>query len=230
LEYQNTEHYPIVRLESLENYAQEINTAFEKSNAHYLIFLEKNIEALDEDSISELLSWFQIPAVGMVTGKILNTEGKILHAGLVHRLNGLPLSLYVNFPENSNSYMGVTHIVRNVSSPHPACCAIRRDLWEKLGGLNTHYTSPYGLFDFALRALHISQRIVFTPFARFSTNQWHSDYEPTAWRKSDKWRFIARWAKWLKNGDSYYNPNLTLDFCDMGLNVRLSKPRREKRL
>jgi len=227
LELPPSETYKVIQLQHFDNYVHQVNIAFEKSTVDYLVFLAKDVEPIDKNAIAELVSWFQIDDVGLVTGKILDKTHKILHAGLVHRRNGLPIFLYEGFDEEAPSYMGVTHIVRNVSSPHPACCTIRRSLWQALEGLNKKYHSPYSLFDFALRALATNSRTVFTPFARFSTDKLQS---PDTWRKLDKGRFVGQWQNWLKRGDPYYNPNLTLDFCDMGLDMSLPKPRSIRKL
>jgi GT2 family glycosyltransferase len=99
--------------------------------------------------------------------KVLDKQGRLLHAGLLQRPNGVPLAVYAGFFKNTPSYMAVTAIVRNVSTPHPACCVLERCLWQRLAGLNTDYIGPHALFDFARRAQMSGTRIVYTPFARF---------------------------------------------------------------
>ncbi|MCK5720021.1 MAG: glycosyltransferase [Thiomargarita sp.] len=213
------ESYKILTLHSFTNYAIQVNREFERElDCDYLIILGSNIQAIETDTLAELVSWLQIEEVAISTGKILNFQDKLVHAGLVQRPNGQPLSIYKNFPENTSSYMAFTSIVRNVSTPHPACCVIKRKLWEQLEGLNTDYSSAYALFDFALRSLAINYRIVYTPFARFKTN---SEQILQIGPKSDCQRFIEQWAIWLKQGDPYYNPYLSLELVDMGLNLKI---------
>ncbi len=208
--------YRVLYLNTLHDYAVQINQAFEcDTDNDYLVILGPSVQAVDNEALTELVSWLQIDAVGLVTGKVLDTQGQLLHAGLVQRPNGIPLAVYAGFPENTPGYMAVTAIVRNVSTPHPACCVLERRLWQRLGGLNTDYLGPNALLDFALRALTSGTRIVYTPFARFVANNWQT---PEVWPETDHQRFAEQWATWLNQGDPYYNPHLTLESVDMGLN------------
>ncbi|MDM8561328.1 glycosyltransferase [Candidatus Parabeggiatoa sp. HSG14] len=212
----STNSYQVLCLSTSHNYAVQINQTFEgNTNIDYLVILGANVQATNE-ALTELISWLRITAVGMVTGKVLDKQGHLLHAGLVQRPNGIPLSVYAGFPENTPGYMAVTTIVRNVSSPHPACCVIKRNLWQRLGGLNIDYCGYHALLDFSLRSLNSGTRIVYTPFARFVANDWQPSDE---WPETDRQRFVEQWATWLNQGDPYYNPYLTLEMVDMGLNL-----------
>ncbi len=206
--------YYVLQLEDLENYAQRVNQTFaQHPEIKALIIL--NVTPLAADAIAELTGWLQIPEVGFVTGKVLNAENCLLHAGLVLRKSGAPLPLYTPFPESIAGYMAVTAIVRNVSVPHPACCAIKREVWQNLGGLDENDASVYALFDFVLRAQNF--RTVYTPFARFLAGEsWQT---PAQWSATDLATFGETWREYLQRGDPFYNPHLTLELVDMGLNL-----------
>ena len=201
--------YQILQLDSLQDYATQVNNFFTNNNSS-LVILGPDVEAINTEAIIELISWLQIDKVGIVTGKIIDKQGNILHAGLVQRPSGIPLATYAGFPEDTSGYMATTKIVRNVSSPHPACCVLKRSLWQDLGGLNTDYIGPHALLDFALRGLKIGKRIVYNPFARFTATDLILDWP-------DEQLFVEQWHVWLERGDPYYNPYLTLELNDMGL-------------
>ncbi|SEH06707.1 glycosyltransferase [Candidatus Venteria ishoeyi] len=179
-----------------------------------IVILGEDIVAMDEDSLLEMQRWLQVDGVGLVTGKLLDNT-QIVHAGLVQRPGGEPLALYAGHPETTPGYMAVTATVRNVSSVHPACCAIRLELWQQLGGLNPDYQSGYALLDFSLRALQAGHRIVYTPFARFQTQS--QDFSQDFGPPQERQRFAKTWENWLAKGDPYYNQWLTLEMNDMGL-------------
>jgi O-antigen biosynthesis protein len=213
--------YQVLQLTALEDYALQINRAFESDRIkEYLVILGPSVKSLDDEAVTELLSWLQVPDVGMVTGKVLDIEGNFLHAGLIQRPEGVPLAVYCGYPENTPGYMAVTAIVRNVSTPHPACCVVERALWQRLGGLNSEYTGPYALLDFALRALKSGIRTVYTPFARFMASDWQS---VEIWEDKDRVRFVQQWENRLKQGDPYYNPYLTLELLDMGIDLKIKR-------
>jgi glycosyltransferase involved in cell wall biosynthesis len=183
-----------------------------------VIILGPGVRPADQESIEELASWFHIPEVGLVTGKVVDPEDHILHAGLVQRQNGVPLAIYQGFPESTPGYMAATATVRNVSAPHPACFAIRMSLLKDLSGLDRAYLGPHSVLDLALRCLEKGFRSVYTPFARFICPQgwWYAEQ----WPAEDADRFSRKWDTWLKKGDPYYNQWLTLEHPDMGLDLR----------
>jgi GT2 family glycosyltransferase len=216
-----TEQYHVLQLETFTDYAQQINQAFMTyTQIKALVILGPSVKPLDEEAIPELVSWLQIPEVGTVTGKVLDQKQQLYHAGLVQRTTGIPLAIYAGHPENTPGYIAVTAVVRNVSTPHPACCVIKREVWQKLGGLNIAYHGVYALLDFALRALTQQIRVVYTAFARFEAEQWTL---PESWSDADRQRFVAQWQTWLAQGDPYYHPSLTLELADMGLNMNWAK-------
>ncbi len=191
------------------------------TDSDYIIVLGAELDPENEAAFQELLGWFQIPEVGFVTGRVLDEQNRFLHAGIVHRQNGIPLSIYEGFGEENQGYMGATSILRNVSAPHPFCFAVRRRLWNDLGGLNEEYTGPHSVFDLALRALDAGSRIVYNPFARFKcSGRWVRLEELP---KDDALLFSQNWSDWLDKGDPYYNRNLTQNVIDMGLDLNLPK-------
>jgi len=214
--------YHLENLPTFCNYAQQINHVLTTNpQIEYLVILGPGVQPLTEEAIPELVSWLQIAEVGMVTGKVLDSQDRLLHAGLVQRPQGLPLPVYENFPEETAGYLAVTASIRNVSAPHPACCVLRRSVWQRLEGFDTRYAGSHALLDFALRALTLGFRTVYTPFARFGAQDWpYSEM----WLETDVHLFTERWATWLNQGDPYYNSHLTLELADMGLNLHWLAP------
>lgn len=212
------DRYQILNLTSLIHYAYQVNQAFvTHAQIESLIIFGPTVQTLDSTTLDELTAWLQIPTVGIVTGKVTDSKQQFLHAGLVHRANGIPLAVYTGFPEPTPGYMAFTAIVRNLSAPHPACCVIKRSLWQRLNGLNSDYQGPHALFDFALRALELGLRTVYTPFVQITATEWPII---ETWPESDRLRFTEHWSPWLTQGDPYYNPYLTLELNDMGLNTQ----------
>jgi glycosyltransferase involved in cell wall biosynthesis len=210
--------YQVVKIRASLNYAEQVNQAFaQHETANNLIFLTETVEPLAEDSFTELLGSLQIPEVALVTGKIVDRAQNLVHAGLVLRESGVPLCSYQGTSASIPGYMAATAILRNVSVPHPAAFALKRNVWEKLGGLNANYQSVYSLWDFALRALHDNARCVYTPFAEFIADVSENF---TALPECERAEFATTWHTWLQQGDPYYNPHLTQHLLDMGLEVQ----------
>lgn len=206
----NSNNYQIIIITNPENYVETLlNAPLEKE---FIVILSSELK-YEEKDINELVSWLQIQNVSITTGKIISND-KIVHAGLVQCSNGIPLSLYEGHSISTAGYMAVTMSVRNVSTPHPFCCAMRSEILKEHQEKLKLYKSSYGIFEIALNLLQQNQRIVYTPSAIFEAEQFINH-----WQLSDKELFSNRWKKWLENGDPFYNKNLTLKFSDMGLDA-----------
>jgi hypothetical protein len=203
-----------LRLSSLENYAAQVNQALASADAPYLLILGPTVMALDEDGEAELAAWLQDANVVMAGGQVLDAEQRILHAGLVLRPDGVPLSIYRQHPHDTPGYMAATANLRNVSAPHPACCAVDVAWLQAQGGLSETYNSPYALLAKALYARTAGLRIVYNPFARFQAEQWQW---PEQWPQQAV--FFTQWQPTLLRGDPYYSRHLSLNVADMGINL-----------
>jgi len=185
------------------------------STSEYIVVLGPGVEAVNEDCIDELISWLQVPGVKISTGKVRDDNDRLRHAGLVLRPDGSVLEVYAGHSTREPGYMAAAASVRNVSTPHPACCAVRRDILRRYADDISHFSGPYALLDLALRVLRDGGRIVYTPLAEFTAG---SDWLPAdSWDLHERDAFATRWKGRLSLGDPYYNRWLTLKENDMGL-------------
>ncbi|MBF0228855.1 MAG: glycosyltransferase [Desulfamplus sp.] len=201
-------------------------------NYCYFVFISTKL-SFDISAIKEMVSWFQVDDVGLVTGKIINNRSEIIHAGMVQKKDGYPLFLFEGGAESIPGYMGVTRILRNVSSPHPYCFAIRKSLWNEMNGFDQAFKGPHAILDLALRASASTQkadgnkncigRTVYTPFAKFTLKANAFVENKQLWLESDAAYFAKKWRDYLSKGDPYYNEQLTLKLNDMGLNADVSE-------
>jgi GT2 family glycosyltransferase len=180
----------------------------------YLVITGPGVRIAADDAIAELASWLAVDGVGCATGKLLDENDHLLHAGLVLRPDGQPFAPYAGYPESEPGYMASTAIVRNVSVPHPWCFAIRRELWQQYVAQTAGLTGGFRLLDLTLRAAQQGWRTVYTPFARFRCSKESVD---SPWSAEQRGIFAARWSEQLGGGDRYYHPALTLERTDMSL-------------
>ena len=201
------------------SYAATLKKAVDaQENAPFIVVLSEEFGEIDPDMVEEMLSWFQIPEVGMVTGKIVTTDARIVHAGMVQKSDGVPLAIFEGKSEDLPGYMAATLVVRNVMAPHPYCFAIRRSLVEELDRIDFSYQGGHCVLDLALRGAQKGFRTVYTPFARFEIADEALPKKP--WCASDLSAFLNQWEH---EGDPYYNHHLTLKLNDMGLSVTMDE-------
>lgn len=186
-----------------------------------LVFLMHGLAEPTQASLTELVAWLQLPQVGFSTARVIDAADRLKHAGLVLRADTEPLLLYADQPRSMAGYMAVTASVRNVSAPHPAAFAMRRTVWQAMHTAPDTAARPlygYALIDLALRASQHGWRTVYTPAATLLADTWPA--ANALWPSTDIAPFNAAWDQWLQRGDPYYNPYLTLNLADMGLDLQ----------
>ncbi|MDW7773267.1 MAG: glycosyltransferase [Desulfobulbaceae bacterium] len=158
-----------------------------------------------EDSAGILASWLALENIGMVSGRLLDENRKILYGGMIYGDNGEIFAPYEGFDETESGYMAATQAVRNISAPCPCGVMFRRELWQQLNGFDSRFQGPYALLDFALLALQSHWRIVYVPRAVFTCDS-------SCLKKNiffpEQNVFHEKWRYWLQKGDPYYSPNL----------------------
>jgi hypothetical protein len=187
-------------------YSLEINQAVQKTDfkKSYIALISESLTPVSENAIRLLAAWLNIKGVGLASGSIINIEKQIEYVGATYNKKGGVHALFQGFPTTEVGYMAVTRLVRNISTPHPFCVLIHRDLWQQLNGLDSNYKGYYSLLDFALKAMQNNWRCVSVPQAQF-VNQ--GDDFLAKFPEEDKVLFYKNWRLWLEKGDPYYNSN-----------------------
>ncbi|WP_426041881.1 glycosyltransferase family 2 protein [Brevundimonas sp. TWP2-3-4b1] len=194
------------------NFPRKINAAFDLVETEDVIILNDDIEVISEDWIEALLSHSRRERIGAVGARLLYTNDRIQHAGIVMGVNGPTTHIFHNQPKDDIAYCGYSHLVRNYSAVTGAVLATRMSLVREIGGFNPDLAIDYNDIDFCLRLGELGYRIVYTPFATLyhfegSSLVRHSVSQP------DQSAFLRRWGH-LVDADPYYNPNLPRDRTD----------------
>ena len=70
------------------NVAATRNFAAQQARGEYVLMLDPYAVVTHEDWLDELLNHAQRPEVGVVGAKLFNSDGRVLHAGLILGLQG----------------------------------------------------------------------------------------------------------------------------------------------
>ncbi|HEY9077941.1 MAG TPA: glycosyltransferase [Anaerolineaceae bacterium] len=134
-------------------------------NAPYILFLNSDIEAIDEGWLERLIP--SEPEVA-ITGALLTFPddknhplgGRIQHAGIARRENGIPFHPFYGRPANTPEALRP----RDVNAVTGACLLIRRNVWDELKGWETVYgLGVYEDVDLCWRARQKGYRIQYKP-------------------------------------------------------------------
>jgi len=152
-----------------------------------------------------LASWLDLEHIGMASGCLTNEEEKFIYAGMIYNEEGKPTAPYAGYDSTEPGYMAATKTARNISAPNPYSVMIKRELWQQLNGFDAQFLGAYALLDFALSALQIQWRVLYTPLAVFTCKS--SPLIASCFLTEQK-AFSHKWKKWLQQGDPYYSANL----------------------
>ncbi len=202
------------------------NLAASHAKGEYLLFLDENVKIITNDWVNVLLEHAQRPEVGAVGTKLVNSSNQILHCGITlglgkHKVGGYPLS---GFPSNIPGYFGNITIVKNCSAVTAACMMLRKDVFNEINGFDEHLTVAFNDIDLCLKLRQKGYLIVYTPYAElYYHGLLNRDYKDAPELQKlflkDVEYMREKWGKVIDEGDSYYNPNLTLDREDCSIRI-----------
>ena len=206
----------VVTWEGQFNYSAINNYGAQFCTGEYLLLLDNDTEVISPDWIEEMLMFAQRPDVGAVGAKLYYPDKTIQHAGVCLGLGGVAGHYYQHAPKENLGYMGRLLYSQNMTAVTAACMLLRRDVWEKVNGLDEDWAMAFNDVDLCIRIRKAGYLIVWTPFAELYHHESKSRGTEDTPKKqarfrSEVLRFQQRWKKELEAGDPYYNPNLALD-------------------
>jgi GT2 family glycosyltransferase len=198
------------------NLSAAISQAAKRANGKYIVFLHDDTEVISPDWVQEMLGFCQQEEIGAVGARLLYRSGRIQHAGAALGVRGVLGHPLRNCYRDSLAYPDAGRVVRNCSAVSSGCMAVRKEVFETLGGFDERFSGVLADADFCLRLLEANYRIVWTPDAEL----FHDDTDALGVASVEESAlFKERWERAVVH-DRYYNPNLTTDYEDMGYRVK----------
>lgn len=212
----------VVEWKDYFNYSAINNFGAKYAQGAYLLLLNSDTEIISPDWIQEMLMFAQRNDVGAVGAKLYYPDDTVQHAGIGIGLLTLAGHYHRGFDRNHPGYMGRLIYAQDVSAVTAACVMLRRDVWDKIGGLDESFEVAFNDVDMCMRIRQAGFLIVWTPFAElyhYESKSRGLDDTPEKRKRfeGEVRRFQTRWAKELAVGDPYYNPNFSLDREDFSL-------------
>ena len=197
------------------NFSAINNTAVRASTGEIVLLLNNDVEMIDRGWLKEMIKHAVRPEVGAVGAKLLYPDNTLQHGGVVLGMNGVAGHLHVGVPADSPGYFGWLKIAHDVSATTAACLALRRTVYDEVGGLDeVNLKVAFNDVDLCLRITEKGYRIIWTPEA--TLYHWESKSRGNDLSSQHFTRFQGevaymreRWGARLDE-DPLYNPNLSL--------------------
>ena len=200
------------------NFAAINNFAVKEAGGEYFLLLNNDTEVISPDWIESMLEHAQRKEVGAVGAKLIYPNDLIQHAGVIVGLNGIANHAFVKTHRNDLAYFGQAEVIRNYSAVTGACMMVKKEVYQEMNGLNEKDLGiTFNDIDFCLRLREKGYLVVYTPFAELYHHESLSRGYEVAMNEI---KYMQRkYAGILKNGDPYYNHNLTQERFDFSLRV-----------
>src|SRR5690606_39042414 len=134
------------------NYSRLNNLAARQARGEVLVLLNNDIDVIGPGWLRELVGQAMRPDVGAAGARLLFVDGRVQHAGIALGVGGVA-SYYHPFVERqARGYRDALVLVREVSAVTGACLALRREVYERVGGLEEeHLAVAFNDVDLCLK-------------------------------------------------------------------------------
>ena len=214
-----------VRNEEPGGFAAACNVGAANARGDVLVFLNNDMAPVDGwlDMLLDYLS--EHDDVAAAGSKLLDSQGRIQHAGIVICHDGLPRHAYRGFPRHHPA-VEYSRAVRAVTG---ACLAIRREIFESLGGFDEAFLNGFEDVDLCLRLAERGGEIHYchaSELHHFESSTRVGDAESKARDLQNIELFLDRWRDRVAPNDltTYVADGLiSIDYSDVfPLSMRLS--------
>jgi GT2 family glycosyltransferase len=195
------------------NYSALNNQAAAEARGEVLLLLNNDIEVIGPGWLREMVGLLLRPGIGAVGAKLLYPDGTLQHGGVVIGQGGVAGHYLPQAARGATGHAGSLALVREVSAATAACLALRREVFESVGGLDAEALAvAFNDIDLCLRIREAGWRILWTPLAALYHHESASRGDDVTGAKAR--RFAAeigqmqrRWGAALRR-DPFANPNL----------------------
>ena len=206
------------------NFSAINNFAVRYAKGEYLLFLNNDIEVTTPEWIEGLLGNVMRKEVGVCGCKLLYPDGTIQHAGTVIGIGGIAGHAFLGMDAKKSGYLHKASIQLDYSAVTAACMMVKRSAFEEAGGFTEELKVAFNDVDLCLKIRNQGLLVVYDPFVEMihyeSKSRGSEDTEEKVRRFQSEIEYMrTHWSGILKNGDPFYNPNLTLSKWNYGLRL-----------
>lgn len=198
------------------NYSAINNYGVRYAEGDYFLFLNNDVRGtISTDWLTEMLGVCQRRDVGAVGARLYYPDNRIQSAGIVIGIGGVAGSVFTDLPRGRSGYMHKAALMQNLSAVTAACMLVKREAFLDAGGFTEELAVAFNDVDLCLKMRQKGWLIVYDPYAELyhdeSRTRGPEDTPEKARRFQGEIEYMrTHYLDLLKEGDPYYNPNLSL--------------------
>ncbi|WP_420933994.1 glycosyltransferase family 2 protein [Alteromonas sp. A081] len=197
------------------NYSAINNFGVKHAKGSVVGLVNNDIEVITPEWLTCMVGHVERDTVGCVGAKLLYSDTRIQHAGVVLGYGGGAGHAHKNFPRAHSGYLKRICATNNFSAVTAACLLVKKSHFEAVNGLNeTDLAVAFNDVDFCLRVEELGVRNVYCAEAELFHHESVSRGLDISQEKAERFNkeltyLKNKWSKTIKN-DPAYSPNLTL--------------------
>ncbi|AFT76049.1 glycosyl transferase family protein [Alteromonas macleodii str. 'English Channel 673'] len=205
----------VIRYPAPFNYSAINNFGVEHAKGSILGLVNNDIEVISTNWLTYMVGHVERESVGCVGAKLLYSDTRIQHAGVVLGYGGGAGHAHKNFPRFHTGYLKRIVATNNYSAVTAACLLVKRTHFDAVNGLNQKDLSvAFNDVDFCLKVRGLGVNNVYCAEAELFHHESVSrglDISPEkAARFNRELAYLkTMWSDFIAN-DPAYNRNLTL--------------------
>ena len=174
------------------NFSEKINVGFLASTGSRVVLLNDDVEIRSDGWLEQLVAPLDEPDVGMTGARLYFSDGTLQHVGH-HYEGGDYHHTYLGWPGDSSGTMSDIIINREVSGVTAACAALRREVFESVGGLCEDLPVNFNDVDLSYKVRQWGGRILY--IANCELYHFESRTRPRGIHAWEHERALARWGR-----------------------------------
>lgn len=197
------------------NYSALNNFGFTFAKGDYILCLNNDVTVITPDWLTELVGLCQRKEVGAAGVKLLYPDNTIQHAGCVIGIGGIAGHMFVDMPANRTGYLHKASLLQDMSAVTAACMIVKKQVFDQVGGFTEELAVAFNDVDLCLKINKAGSLVVYDPYVQLyhmeSKTRGAEDSKEKVRRFQTEIEYMrCHWIDILKNGDPYYNKNLSL--------------------
>jgi GT2 family glycosyltransferase/glycosyltransferase involved in cell wall biosynthesis len=180
------------------DFSKKMNLGVIASTGERIVTLNDNTQIRSQGWLEELVAPLDEPDVGMTGAKLYFSDGTIEHAGHNYSLGGYNL-VWTSSPNDDLGPFGALKVNRECSGVSAACAALRREVFEEVGGFSETLPVNFNDVDLSYKLRFSGYRILWMA----SCELYHLGLRSKV-RSVESWEFTRAVSRWgLPQQDPY---------------------------